>query len=259
MSDPRVSVVVPNWNTGPLLRICALSVVRVDPGVSCELVIVDNGSDDASRVTAEAGEAQGLWRLVRRDDDLHTGAPSHGAALDAGLAAARGEFVFTLDSDAWARRPGWLADYVRALEHGADWAGALKFPSGVARRLTDLVLRRRAGPEARYIRPCHALYRRATLEQHQLSFAPDQGDDGRKRTTGQWVHERLVALGHTPAVRSHRWVQARVGHLRHATFVINAAHFPTLRARARRKGERAIHNLLRRREVRRLLSDSPVP
>ena len=49
------------------------------------------------------------------------------------------------------------------------------------------------------------------------------------------------------------------GHLRHATFVINFDAFPTLKARARRKGERQIKDLLESREARGILAETPVP
>jgi hypothetical protein len=165
----------------------------------------------------------------------------------------------TLDSDAWARREGWLEAYVDALGDEASHAGATKFPGGRVKRLWGRLTHQEAGPESRYIRPCHALYRREILSVHRLSFAPRQGEDGRWRTTGEGLHEDLTRLGHEPAFMPHALVERFVGHLRHATFVLNADRFPTLRRRVRRRGETQIQRLLRSREAAEILAGSQMP
>lgn len=257
--DPQVTIVVPNWNTGPLLRVCLASVLR-HTRVGYRVVVVDNGSSDASRDTAEAAEAKGLIHLIRRDDEENRGAPSHGAALDAGLTVSDTPLLFTLDSDAWARREGWLGRYVHHLTTlDASHAGAVKFPSGSVHRVSSWLRGKRPGAESRYVRPCHALYRVDLLRRYELSFTPRPAEDGRKRTTGQVIHERLVGLGYRPAFLGHEEVERLVGHVRHATMVLNAGQFPGLRAKARWQGNRRIERFLEGREVARVLADSPVP
>lgn len=256
MSAPLVTIVIPNWNTGQLLRVCLASVVRFTE-VPHRIVVVDNASGDASRETAEGAAAKGLITLVRRDDAKNEGAADHGAALDAGLAATETPLLMTLDSDAWARRPGWLAAFVEALGD-ASHAGARKFPSGRVKQAWDWLRRKELGPESRYIRPCHALYRVDLLRDHQLSFGPWRGPEGRWRTCGEHLHEQLLELEHPGVFMPHAQVEALVGHLRHATFVLNAEQFPTLRAKTRRKGEAQIERLLAS-EGRRILEGSPVP
>lgn len=259
MSAPQVSIVVPNYNSGGLLRVCLASVVRFTTAPH-RLLVVDHGSDDASRETAEGAAERGLIELIRRGEDPADGAPSHGANLDAGLAAADTPYVFTLDSDAWARRPGWLRPWVEALERlDASHSGATKFPGSAGQRLGAWLTGKQPGHSHRYIRPCHALYRVDVLRRHGLSFVPTQAPDGRWRTTGQTIHERLVELGYRPAILSHARVEAHVGHLRHSSFVLNPERFPTLRARAQRRGERRIRRLLDGAEARAILADSQIP
>jgi GT2 family glycosyltransferase len=48
-----VSIVIVNWNSGPLLRLCIQSLRRNAPGA--EIVLVDNASEDDS--LRSAGEA----------------------------------------------------------------------------------------------------------------------------------------------------------------------------------------------------------
>ncbi len=64
---PLVTVVVPNWNTGSLLRVCLASLLH-HSRVPARIVVVDNGSSDASRETAEGAADLGL--VTRTPDDL---------------------------------------------------------------------------------------------------------------------------------------------------------------------------------------------
>ena len=252
MSEP-VTIVIPNWNTGPLLRICLASLVRYTRHPH-RILVVDNASDDASRRSACGAAERGLIQLLS-----HDGAPEHAASLDAGLAACETPLVFMLDSDAWARREGWLARWVAGLAGSASHVGARKFPGGRTKRFFQWLRGEERRPEANYIRPCHALYRTELLRSYGLSFAPYQGPEGRWRTTGERIHEELLTRGHHGTFLEHAEVEGLIGHLRHATIVLNADAFPTLRAKARLKGERDVARLLRSPEIARLLRDTLVP
>jgi len=253
----EVTIVIPNWNTGGLLRVCLASLIRYTRH-PYRILVVDNASDDASRETLEDAAEQGLIQLVTREDPKHDGAPEHAAALDLGLELSETPYVFTLDSDAWARREGWLSRWVAGLACGASHVGARKFPGGRVKRLFQWLRREERPPEASYVRPCHALYRRELLETYGLSFAPFLGPDGRWRTTGERIHERLLAIGHEPTFIPHAEVEELVGHIRHATMVMNAATFPGLRRKTRLKGQLQIGGLLASREAEDLLEGSPI-
>jgi glycosyltransferase involved in cell wall biosynthesis len=252
---PDVTVVIPNYNSGPLLRLCLASLRRT-PAI--RIVVVDNGSSDASREAAEAAERRGLVELLRRDGIVNDGAPAHGAALDAGLARVETPLVFTLDSDAFVRRQEWLERYRAALDSkGAAVAGATKMEDGprLLRRAVAWLSGRpiETRPEYAYVRPCHALYRTAVLKENALSFAPASGPDGVPRTTGENLFHRLRELGHEAAILPQREVASLVGHVRHASFVLNPERFPRLRERARRRGVARIERLLASREARAIL------
>lgn len=259
MDSPGVTILIPNWNSGPMLRLCLASVLKFTRPPA-PILLVDNRSTDASRAAAEAAAARGLIRLVTREDARNDGAADHGAALDLGLSLVDTPLVFTLDSDAWARREGWMEPWLAALaaDPEASHAGATKFPGGRVSRLWAWVRRRRPGPEARYVRPCHALYRVDLLRRYGLSFAPRTAPDGSYQTVGHRIHDELVARGHRAALLPHAEVEARVGHLRHTSFVLNPERFPTLRARARRRGERQVRALCEGPEARAILAGSPI-
>jgi len=107
MASPRVTVVIPTYNRARFLGEAIESVLAQTFG-DFELLIADDGSgDDTSSVVA------------RFDDSRlrHLALEHHGisAALNAGLATARGELFARLDSDdVW--KPEMLATLVPVLE-----------------------------------------------------------------------------------------------------------------------------------------------
>jgi glycosyltransferase involved in cell wall biosynthesis len=105
---PDVSVVVPTYNRADLLAESLASVLGQD-GVALEVVVVDDGSDDATAALVRA------WPDPRV---RYVGRPHAGiaAARNAGIAAARAPYVAFHDSDDRAL-PGRLAvpvAYLRA-------------------------------------------------------------------------------------------------------------------------------------------------
>ena len=143
MSTPLVSAIVVNWNGGAMLRDARASLVA-QTWPALEVILVDNGSSDDSAEQAERCFGDKL--VVIRN------AKNEGFARgnNAGFAAAKGEWVFLLNSDAVcdpdvieelmhfaADKPevGQLAcRVVRADQPNFfDSAGLLLYPDGVCR------------------------------------------------------------------------------------------------------------------------------
>ena len=105
-SSPLVSVVVPNWNGRDLLDPC-LESVRAQTVRDLEVIVVDNGSTDGSPEHI---------RLHHPDVRLVALAVNRGFAggVNAGVRAARGEFVALLNNDARAA-PDWLERLTKRL------------------------------------------------------------------------------------------------------------------------------------------------
>lgn len=101
---PRLSVVIPTYQRGHLVGRAVASVLAQE-GPSFEVVVVDDGSTDATPDVL-AAIADPRVRVLRQ---ANTG---RGAARNAGLREARGELVTFLDSDDEAL-PGWLAEIDR--------------------------------------------------------------------------------------------------------------------------------------------------
>ena len=94
---PLLSIVVPalneEENVQPLVNEVKTAVL--DKGISAELIIVDDGSHDATpAVLQRLAEANRFVRVLRRERPM-----GQSAAMHAGIAAARGEWVATLDAD----------------------------------------------------------------------------------------------------------------------------------------------------------------
>jgi glycosyltransferase involved in cell wall biosynthesis len=104
----RATVVVPAWNAAATLgrTLDALAEQRLDEPY--EVVVVDNGSTDATRAIAERAGV----RIVARAHGLA------GEARNDGAAAASGTVLAFTDADCFPD-PGWLAAGLRALD-GAD-------------------------------------------------------------------------------------------------------------------------------------------
>ena len=106
MSDPRVSVVILNFNGRNLLADC-LNAVRAQHGCSFETILVDNGSTDGS------------VELVRRDyPDVRLIEAGRNLGFaegnNLGVAQARANLVVLLNNDTIVA-PGWLSALVESM------------------------------------------------------------------------------------------------------------------------------------------------
>jgi glycosyltransferase involved in cell wall biosynthesis len=108
---PEVSVVVPVYNGERTIRSCIESILSSrSPVVAMELICVDNASTDGT--LAELRSFGDAIRVV------HAPKRGPGAARNAGLAAASGEFVAFTDADCTVA-PGWLQSIVEPLRTGS--------------------------------------------------------------------------------------------------------------------------------------------
>lgn len=123
MAAPRVSVVMPTYNHAAFIG-TALASVQAQSCADWEALVINNHSTDATVTIIDGfGDAR-----IRRIDFANQGVI--GAARNAGIRAARGEFVAFLDSDdAWL--PDKLTRSLARMEQGAglvchaeQWTGA---------------------------------------------------------------------------------------------------------------------------------------
>lgn len=89
---PTLSVIIPSYNTAPLVRQCLRSILSLPRHISVEIVVVDNGSSDgtAELIRNEFPEVTVIAQPVNC---------GYGAACNRGAEQARGEILLFLNSD----------------------------------------------------------------------------------------------------------------------------------------------------------------
>jgi glycosyltransferase involved in cell wall biosynthesis len=114
--SPPLSAVMPAWNEEESIA-AAVAEVRaavLDRLPGAELVVVDDGSTDSTGTQLDALAAGDARIRV-----IHQANAGHGTALRAGIEAARGEFVFLLDSDRQIPLEAFAPLWAAARERGA--------------------------------------------------------------------------------------------------------------------------------------------
>lgn len=93
MKPPAISVVLPAWNAAATLP-RAIDSIRLQSSADWELLVIDDGStDDTPRILREFAPAEPRLRVLTQP---HRGVV---AALNAGMANARGGFIARMDAD----------------------------------------------------------------------------------------------------------------------------------------------------------------
>ncbi|MDE7241500.1 glycosyltransferase family 2 protein [Desulfovibrio sp.] len=124
----RVSVIIPAWNLVEFTSACLRSLAAHSSGADLEVLVVDNGSTDATPVALPplGRELFGpAFRLLRMEENL-----GFARACNAGAQAATGEMLFFLNNDALCTE-GWLPPLLAAFKGRVAAAGPrLLYPDG---------------------------------------------------------------------------------------------------------------------------------
>jgi len=126
LKTPKVSVIIPTYNSGRTLGECLASVLGVDyPKEDLEVLVVDDGStDDTKKVVEElAGKDRILKYLFQKNSGPAT-------ARNTGIRKAAGEIILLTDSDCIVQG-GWIGKILGALD-GSDVAGGSLIPASSA-------------------------------------------------------------------------------------------------------------------------------
>lgn len=105
--NPRVSVIIPNWNGARLLPTCLHALAR-QTYRDFETVVVDNASTDTSRELV-ARDFPNVQILALDQNRFFAG------AVNAGIRATTSEIIVLLNNDTEAE-PTWLEELLRALD-----------------------------------------------------------------------------------------------------------------------------------------------
>jgi glycosyltransferase involved in cell wall biosynthesis len=98
VAEGKVSIVIPCFNHGAMLREALASLEEVRNENLLEVIIVDDGSFDAETIRILKEVAEAGYKVVSQPNG------GLGAARNAGIRGAKGEFILPLDSDNRLRR-----------------------------------------------------------------------------------------------------------------------------------------------------------
>ena len=106
-----LTIAVPAYNAAGTLEKCLDSFLEDAFRGRLEVVVVNDGSTDATEAIARAYQARRpeVFRLLCQENG------GHGSAVNAGLAAARGKYFRIVDADDWVNPEG-LEALLRAME-----------------------------------------------------------------------------------------------------------------------------------------------
>jgi hypothetical protein len=121
--EPEVSIVMPCLNEARTLATCIkkAQLFLKEHGISGEVIVADNGSTDGSVEIAENLNARIVRATVR----------GYGAALSAGINAAKGKYVIMGDSDQ-SYDFSALSPFIEKLRQGYDLVMGNRFRGGIA-------------------------------------------------------------------------------------------------------------------------------
>ena len=122
--EPDVSVLVVTWNSERWIAACLDALPGACVGVEWEVIVVDNGSSDASAELA-ARHAGDRGRVIRSDVNL-----GFAGGVNAAIEAAAGEWLLLLNPDC-VLDPGSVRPLIEACSADPDAAGAAPVLRGI--------------------------------------------------------------------------------------------------------------------------------
>jgi len=165
---PLVSIVIPTRNGEALLRKC-LDSLRQTAYPAFEIIVIDNGSDDAATLRLlEERQAQGQIRVLNDPSPFNYSQLNNRAVRE----VCQGEFVLLMNNDIEITHESWLDEMVGcALEEGVGCVGArLWYPDGRLQHGGVIMVCGVAGHAHKYLpRGQHGYMGRAVLAQEFLA------------------------------------------------------------------------------------------
>lgn len=113
MARPLVSVVIPTLNGSRLTERCLSSFARTVQGIDCELIVVDDGSEEGEKERLRALASAYGSRLIELPQRS-----GFARAVNAGLRAAAGRHLLLLNNDIYFHEPDWLGAMLRTMNEG---------------------------------------------------------------------------------------------------------------------------------------------
>jgi GT2 family glycosyltransferase len=233
MSSKKVTILIPNYKTPEITRICLRLIRKHTDFSQAEIVVVDNNSNDASLDYLRS--LPWITLIERKAETSEPVALSHSRALDLGLDKVKTPFVLSIHTDTFVKSDDWLDVLLAPFDKNLNLAGVgswkleyisplrqlgHRFEQGWKRLLHKYFGYSRYRPErgdmnARYLRSHCAMYRTDIIRKLKTNFSDEN------QTAGKIMHEKMSEAGYDMLFLPQEYLGEYIDHLNHATMVLN--------------------------------------
>lgn len=233
MTQARVTILVPNYKTLELTKLCLRLLRKYTDNQIAKVIVIDNDSQDSSLDYLRT--VSWIQLIERRAIPGESAVQSHARALDDGLAHVTTPFTLSIHTDTLVKHPQWLTFLLEQMDNNPQAAGvgSWKLESKPLWRQVLKSVERNAqlayysligkakhpiegiGKNYYYLRSHCAMYRTELLKEYQLSFG------GGDMVAGKHMHKALVEAGHKMIFLPSDVLIKYVEHVNHATTVLN--------------------------------------
>jgi len=267
MSKPEVTILIPNYKTPDITKICLRLIHKHTDTSRIHVIAIDNNSGDASLDYLRSLEW--ITLIERPTYPEETPSLSHSRALDEAMEQVTTPYVLSIHTDTFIRRDDWLdflLDKIKANDNiAAVGSWKLEVKPWIKRVLKKIEFTLQSfyfpligkgygklegkGDNFLYLRSHCALYRTDLLRKYNLKFSQE------KDTAGRIMHKKLVEHGHEMCfLASEKLIQYLV-HLNHATMLLNE-ELGINRKRKRTVGLQRIEKIFNEFNATQILSDT---
>lgn len=246
MQKPEVTIIVPNYKTADLTRLCLRSLRRHTNLERIRVIAVDNDSRDAS--TEYLRSVEWIKLIERPPVSGESGPQMHARALDLALAEVDTPYFMVIHTDTIVINDLWLDFLINRLIASPKIAGIGSWKLETVSKWKSFgktletfirkMLGRKTKKETRYLRSHCALYRTDAVREIGQPFCDDD-------TAGKSLHLALVAAGYDMLFISSAELMKFIRHLNHATMILNPSRNDrkTSKPAARRRIEHELESL----------------
>lgn len=229
----KVSVLVPNYKTLELTKICLRLLRKNTDADLIHVIVIDNDSNDDS--TQYLRNLNWIELIERPAVPGESGGMAHAQALDLGLARVQTPFVMSIHTDTFVYDKAWLEFLMKEIRKSEQIAGVgswkleskpwfKRMLKWVERKVQSVIFPllgkgygqlEGKGGNFYYLRSHCALYRTDLIRRHGLSFSQDND------TAGRTLHKGLVDQGYQMVFLPAEKLMRYILHVNHATMVLN--------------------------------------
>lgn len=227
MLSPQVTILIPNYKTLELTKLCLRLIRKLTPKNSYKVIVIDNCSQDESTEYLRSLE----WiKLIEREpikgEEVFQ---AHSRALDMALEQVDTPYVLAIHTDTLVRDGKWLEYLLNQinssnniagvgswkLESKSWWRCVLKKIEARMQVLFNLGRKKLLCHNEHYLRSHCALYRMDLIKKFNLNFSL------KDQTAGLVLHQELVRSGFRMLFLSSEDLGKYVDHINHATMILH--------------------------------------